>query len=157
KNLVEKVDSRLVANQINRSYIAKEQSMIQDLEKAKALISGFTKFSIKQVSRSENKKADVLGKIASTSFAYLTKQFLVEVLKEKSIEEKEIFTVVEEEEHTWITPLLEYLTDGTLPTEIKNARAIKIKSRQYAMIDGVLYRKSFLEPWLRCIGPLQAE
>ncbi|GJY54394.1 reverse transcriptase domain-containing protein [Tanacetum coccineum] len=157
KNLVTKVDSHLVANQINGSYIAKEQSMIQYLEKAKALISGFRKFSIKEVPRSENKKADALSKIASTNFAHLTKQVLLEVLEEKSIEEKEILAVVEEEGYFWMTPLFEYLTDDTLPAEAKKARAIKIKSIQYAVIDGVLYRKSFLEPWLRCVGPLQAE
>ncbi|GKC07825.1 reverse transcriptase domain-containing protein [Tanacetum coccineum] len=147
KNLEAKVDSRLVANQINGSYVAKEQSMIQCLEKAKALSSSFKFFSIKQVPRSENKKADALCKIASTSFAHLTKQVLVEVLKEKSIEEKEILAVVEEG-YSWMTPLLEYLTDDTLLAETKKARAIKIKSRQYAVIGGVLYHKSFLEPWL---------
>ncbi|GKA05430.1 hypothetical protein Tco_0684550 [Tanacetum coccineum] len=89
-----------------------------------------------------------LSKIASTSFTYLTKQVLVEVLKKKSIEEKEILMVVEEEGHSWMTPLLEYLADDTLPAEAKRAHAIKIKSRQYVVIDGVLYRKSFLEPWL---------
>ncbi|GJY73678.1 reverse transcriptase domain-containing protein [Tanacetum coccineum] len=47
--------------------------------------------------------------------------------------------------------------DGTLPAEAKRAWAIKIKLRQYAMIGGVLYHKSFLEPWLQCVGPLQAE
>ncbi|GJU04462.1 reverse transcriptase domain-containing protein [Tanacetum coccineum] len=140
KNLEAKVDSCLVANQINGSYVAKEQSMIQYLEKAKALISSFKKFSIEQVPRSENKKADALSKITSTSFAQLTKQVLVEVLKENSIEEKEILTVVEEEGHSWMTPLLEYLTDGTLPAERKKARAIIIKSRQYAVIGGVLYQ-----------------
>ncbi|GKA99972.1 reverse transcriptase domain-containing protein [Tanacetum coccineum] len=93
------------------SYIAKEQSMIQYLEKARTLISSFKKFSIKQVPRSENKKADALSKIASTSFAHLTKQVLVEVLKEKSIEEKEILMVVEEEGDSWMTPLLEYHRD----------------------------------------------
>ncbi|GJS96318.1 reverse transcriptase domain-containing protein [Tanacetum coccineum] len=157
QNLEAKADSRLVANQINGSYIAKEQSMIQYLEKARAFISRFTKFSIEQVPRSENKKADALSKIASTSFAHLTKQVLVEVLKEKSIEEHEILAVVEEEGDSWMTPLLEYLRDGTLPAEVKRAQAIKIKSRQYVVIGGVLYRKSFLEPWLRCVGPLQAE
>ncbi|GJR42661.1 reverse transcriptase domain-containing protein [Tanacetum coccineum] len=40
-----------------------------------------------QVPRSENKKADALSKIASTSFAHLTKQVLVEELNEKSINE----------------------------------------------------------------------
>nr|GEY48723.1 reverse transcriptase domain-containing protein [Tanacetum cinerariifolium] len=39
KNLASKVDSRLVANQINGSYIAKEKNMIQYPEKAKALIN----------------------------------------------------------------------------------------------------------------------
>ncbi|GJV77744.1 reverse transcriptase domain-containing protein [Tanacetum coccineum] len=125
KNLVAKVYSRLVENQINDLYIAKEQSMIQYMEKAKALINNFRKFLIVQVPRSENKKADTLSKI--------------------------------EEGHSWMTSLLEYLTDITLPAETKKARSIKIKSRQYAVIGGVLYRKSFLEPWLRCVGPLQAE
>nr|GEV99684.1 reverse transcriptase domain-containing protein [Tanacetum cinerariifolium] len=48
KNLEAKVDSHLVANKINGSYIAKEQSMTKNLEKAKTLISGFKKFSIEQ-------------------------------------------------------------------------------------------------------------
>ncbi|GKB09277.1 reverse transcriptase domain-containing protein, partial [Tanacetum coccineum] len=97
------------------------------------------------------------SKDAHQRFAHLTKQVLVEVLKEISIEEREILAVVEEEGYCWMTPLLEYLTDGTLPAETKKARTIKIKSRQYALINGVLYRKSFLKPWLRCVGPLQAE
>ncbi|GJW88155.1 reverse transcriptase domain-containing protein [Tanacetum coccineum] len=48
ENLVAKVDTRLVANQINGSYEAKEQSMIQYLEKAKDLIENFKMFSIEQ-------------------------------------------------------------------------------------------------------------
>nr|GEU48532.1 ribonuclease H-like domain-containing protein [Tanacetum cinerariifolium] len=115
--------------------------------------------SVKSVElpRSENKKANALNIIASTRFAYLTKQVLVEVLKEKSIEETEIHAAVEEERHSWMTPLPEYLMDDTLPAEVKKANFFKIKSRQYAVINGVLYRNSFLKPWLRCVGPFQAE
>ncbi|GJZ93818.1 reverse transcriptase domain-containing protein [Tanacetum coccineum] len=115
KNLVAKVDSRLVANQINGPYKAKEQSMIQYLEKAKALTDNFKMFSIEQVLRSENKKADALSKISSTSFAHLTKYVLVEILKKKSIEEQEILVVVEEEGHCWMTSLIEYLAEGPFP------------------------------------------
>ncbi|GJZ32705.1 reverse transcriptase domain-containing protein [Tanacetum coccineum] len=157
KNLIAKVDSRLVANQINGSYEAKEQSMTQYLEKAKTLINNFKMFSIEQVPRSENKKADALSKIASTSFAHLTKHVLVETLESKSLEEREILAIVEEEGYCWMTPLVEYLTEGTLPTKTKKARAIKIKARRYTMVNGVLYRKSFLEPRLRCVGPTQVE
>nr|GEZ14740.1 reverse transcriptase domain-containing protein [Tanacetum cinerariifolium] len=46
KNLIAKVDSRLVANQINGLYEAKEQSMTQYMEKAKTLINNFKMFSI---------------------------------------------------------------------------------------------------------------
>ncbi|GJS51747.1 reverse transcriptase domain-containing protein [Tanacetum coccineum] len=93
KNLQANVDSRLVANQVNGSYVAKESGMVQYLEKVKGLTSNFKEFSIKQVPRSENKKADALSKIASTSFAHLSKQVLVEELKEKSINEKEVLAV----------------------------------------------------------------
>ncbi|GJV46014.1 reverse transcriptase domain-containing protein [Tanacetum coccineum] len=96
KNLQAHVDSRLVANQVDGSYIAKESGMVQYLNKVKALAKSFKEFYIKQISRSENKKADALSKIASTSFAHLSKQVLVEELKEKSINEKEILDIVEE-------------------------------------------------------------
>ncbi|GKA64974.1 reverse transcriptase domain-containing protein [Tanacetum coccineum] len=105
KNLQANVDSRLVANQVNGTYVAKEADMIRYLEKVRTLTSSFKAFSIRQVPRSENKKADALSKITSTSFAHLSKQVLVEELKEKSISEVEILAVVEEERDTWMTPI----------------------------------------------------
>ncbi|GJR88385.1 reverse transcriptase domain-containing protein [Tanacetum coccineum] len=156
KNLQANVDSRLVANQVNGSYIAKESGMVQYLNKVKTLAKSFKEFSIKQIPRSENKKADALSKIASTSFAHLNKQVLVEELKEKSINEKEILDVVEEEGNTWMTPICEYLTKEILPEDKKKARAVRRKAARYAMINGTLYKKSFLGPWLWCVGPLQA-
>ncbi|GJU48061.1 reverse transcriptase domain-containing protein [Tanacetum coccineum] len=156
-NLHVSVDSKLGANQVLGTYIAKEENMVMYLEKAKNPISGFANFSISQVPRSKNKKADALSKIASTSFAHLSKQVLVEVLKEKSIQEKEVVTVVEEEGPTWMTPIVEYLRDGTLPDDKEEASKLCIKARQYELVEGVLYRRSFLTPWLRCVRPLQAD
>nr|GEX19454.1 hypothetical protein [Tanacetum cinerariifolium] len=46
---------------------------------------------------------------------------------------------------------------GTLPDDRKEARKLRIKARQYELLEGVLYKRSFLTPWLRCVGPLQAE
>ncbi|GJX54659.1 reverse transcriptase domain-containing protein [Tanacetum coccineum] len=132
--------SRLVANQVNGSYISNESSMVQYLEKVKALASSFKKFSIKQVPISENKKADALRKITSTSFAHLTKQVLVEELKEKSIHEAEVLTVVEEEGSTWMTPIYEYLTEEALPAEKEKARAI---DTQYACWNTDLWDNPF--------------
>ncbi|GJZ41135.1 reverse transcriptase domain-containing protein [Tanacetum coccineum] len=151
RNIQVSVDSKLVANQVLGTYVAKEENMIKYLEKVKSLVSGFANFSISQIPRSKNKKADALSKIASTSFAHLSKQVLVEVLTEKSIQEKEVTTVVEEEGTTWMTPIVEYLKDGTLPGDRKEASKLRIKARQYELMEGILYRWSFLKPWLSTV------
>ncbi|GJU34048.1 reverse transcriptase domain-containing protein [Tanacetum coccineum] len=157
RNVHVSVDSKLVANQVLGTYVAKEENMVKYLEKDTSRISDFTNFSISQVPRSKNKKADALSKIASTSFAHLSKQVLVKVLKEKSIQEDEVATVVEEEGPTWMTPIMEYLKDGTFPDDRKEASKLRIKARQYELLERVLYRRSFLKSWLRCVGPLQAD
>nr|GEW40730.1 hypothetical protein [Tanacetum cinerariifolium]GEW43504.1 hypothetical protein [Tanacetum cinerariifolium] len=109
-----------------------------------------------QIPIGENKKTDALSKITSTSFAHLSKQVLVEELRKKAIDEKEVVALVEEEGHTWMTPVYEYLTEGVLPEEKKKARTVRRKARRYAVISEVLYKKSFLGSWLWCVGPLQA-
>ncbi|GJS27550.1 reverse transcriptase domain-containing protein [Tanacetum coccineum] len=126
KNLQANVDSRLVANQVNETYIAKEADMIRYLEKHPLALHT------------------------------LSKQVLVEELKEKSINELEVLAVVKEEGNTWMTPIYEYLTEETLLVEVNKARAVWRNSHRFAVINGVLYKKSFLGPWLRCVGPLQA-
>ncbi|GJY34779.1 reverse transcriptase domain-containing protein [Tanacetum coccineum] len=42
------------------------------------------------------------------------------------------------------------------PEDKKEASNLRIKAKQYELLEGVLYRRSFLKPWLRCIGPLQS-
>ncbi|GJY82827.1 reverse transcriptase domain-containing protein [Tanacetum coccineum] len=146
RNVQVSVDSKLVANQELGTYVAKEQNMIKYLEKVKGLVSGFASFSISQVPRSKNKKADALSKIASTSFEHLSKQVLVETLKEKSIHEEEVATVVEEDGITWMTPIIEYLKDGTLPGDRKEASKLRIKARQYELLEGILYKRMHGRP-----------
>ncbi|GJY15976.1 reverse transcriptase domain-containing protein [Tanacetum coccineum] len=56
-----------------------------------------------------------------------------------------------------MTPIMEYLKDGTLPDDRKEASKLRIKARHYELLEGVLYKWSFLKLWLRCVGPLQAD
>nr|GEW12337.1 reverse transcriptase domain-containing protein [Tanacetum cinerariifolium] len=131
KNLQANVHSRLVANQVNETVL-NQKSL-----------------------RSENKKADTLSKIASISFTHLSKQVLVKELKEKSIREVEVLMVIEEEGDTWMTPIFKYLTEEPLPADVKEARAVRHKLQRYIVLNGTLFKNSFLGPWLRCVGPLQ--
>nr|GEX21989.1 reverse transcriptase domain-containing protein [Tanacetum cinerariifolium] len=148
QNVHVSVDSKLVANQVLGTYVSKEENMVKYLYQVKSLVRGFTNFLISQVPLSKNKKTDALSKIESTSFAHLSKHVLLEVLKDKSIKDKEVTTVVEENGPTWMTPIVEYLKEGTLPSDRKKARKLCIKAR---------YRRSFLMPWSRCVGLLQAQ
>ncbi|XP_071732849.1 uncharacterized protein [Rutidosis leptorrhynchoides] len=68
-----------------------------------ALLSGFwwrqfqrDNFEVVKIPRNKNKKADVLSKLATLTFDHLHKRMLVEELKEKSIHEKPIMAIVED-------------------------------------------------------------
>nr|GEV65832.1 hypothetical protein [Tanacetum cinerariifolium] len=44
-----------------------------------------------------------------------------------------------------------------LPEDPKEARKIKIKAPQYKLINGGLYKRAYLTPWLQCVGPSQSD
>ncbi|GJS81447.1 reverse transcriptase domain-containing protein [Tanacetum coccineum] len=106
--------------------------------------------------RNQNKKADALSKLALLTFEHLTKKVLVEKLANKLIYEKQVAEVATKEEDSWMIPIIEYLVSGILPADKKLARKIIVKALNYRIIDGTLYKRSFLTPWLRCVGPKQA-
>ncbi|XP_071695302.1 uncharacterized protein [Rutidosis leptorrhynchoides] len=142
KELSVYVDSQLVANKFNGIFKAHDESMQKYL---------------KLVSRTLNKKADALSKLAALTFSHFKKEIWVEEVKVKSIEEDSVSAAVEEEEQSWMTPIIEFLTKGTLPIDSSEARKIKIKAPMYLSDKGILYRKSFLGPHLRCLNPTQVE
>nr|XP_043611701.1 uncharacterized protein LOC122583350 [Erigeron canadensis] len=150
------MDSQIVAFQVDGTYEAKEPAMKKYLEKVRQIRHKFKTFRIQNISQSRNKIADALSKLASTSFAHLTKEVLVETLPKSSIEEF-IVAPVEEEDQNWMTPIIEYLTSGILPADKDEARKIRIKAPQYILREEGLYKKSYLGPLLRCVGPNQAK
>nr|GEZ31125.1 reverse transcriptase domain-containing protein [Tanacetum cinerariifolium] len=77
-NIEVKVDSKLVASQINETYEASKDNMIKYLAKVREYVSGFKSFSIENIPRNMNQKADVLSKLASVAFNHLTKKCLEE-------------------------------------------------------------------------------
>ncbi|GJY23089.1 reverse transcriptase domain-containing protein, partial [Tanacetum coccineum] len=143
-NIEVKVDSKLVASQINESYEASKDNMIKYLAKAKEYASGFKSFSIENIPRNMNQKADVLSKLASVAFNHLTKEVLVEVLNERSMEGQEIHTIVEEEGDNWMTPIVRCLEEGVWPKDKNKARCLRAKIGQYAIESGIIFKKGYL-------------
>ncbi|GJW48062.1 reverse transcriptase domain-containing protein [Tanacetum coccineum] len=120
-------DSLLVTNHVKGTNEAHDESMKQYLAKVLHLQESFKSFSITQFPRSRNKRADSLSKLASSSFAHLTKKVLVEVIMCRSTEAATI-NVVTEMEVTWMNPIVNYLKDGKLPDDPIAARKILIKA-----------------------------
>nr|GEY80230.1 reverse transcriptase domain-containing protein [Tanacetum cinerariifolium] len=155
-NIEVKVNSKLVASQINGNYEASKDSMIKYLAKAKEYASSFTSFLIENIPMNMNQKADVLSKLASVAFNHLTKEVLVEVLNKRSTEGQEVHTMVEEKKDNWMTPIIRCLEEGTWLKDKNEARCLRAKIGQYTMESEVLFKKGCLVPMLRCVGPLQA-
>ncbi|GKC49444.1 reverse transcriptase domain-containing protein, partial [Tanacetum coccineum] len=103
KDIYDFVDSKLVASHVEGSYEAKGERMIKYREKVLELAGAFNKFRITHIHRAENKKADALSKLAVVQFDHLSKEVLVEVLNERSVEAQEVNMVVKEEGPTWMT------------------------------------------------------
>ena len=57
-----------------------------------------------------------------------------------------------EGEENWMTPIVAYLKDGRLPEERDKARKLRIRSAKYVLIDEVLFKRGFSQPYLRCLA-----
>ena len=52
-----------------------------------------------------------------------------------------------------MTPIVDYLKEGKLPQGRDEARKLRIKSAKYILMDEVLYKRGFSQPYLRCLAP----
>ncbi|XP_026445179.1 uncharacterized protein LOC113345668 [Papaver somniferum] len=52
----------------------------------------------------------------------------------------------------WRIPIHYFLEDETLPTGYLEARKVAMKATNYQLRDGILYKKTFLGPLLRCLS-----
>jgi len=55
-----------------------------------------------------------------------------------------------------MTPILTYLTTGVLPTPKAEGRNVLHKAQHYQLMNGILYRRSYLGPLLRCVDSANA-
>ncbi|XP_076960638.1 uncharacterized protein LOC143637057 [Bidens hawaiensis] len=150
KHLEDRVDSMLIAGQINGTYEAKKDVMALYLSQVKDLILQFSSCKVIHIKRSQNKSADALSKLASTNFEHFANDIRVEVLERTSVLQHQIL-VIQTGVESWMTPIMAYLTSVALPEEKVAARKIRHKALNYQMQDGILYRRSFLCPLLRCV------
>ncbi|CAA7030113.1 unnamed protein product [Microthlaspi erraticum] len=67
--------------------------------------------------------------------------------------------VTDEQYHArpdWRIPIFEYIQNGTQPSDKWEARKLRAKCSRYCIMTGILYKRSLVEPYLRCVNGLEA-
>ena len=93
---------------------------------------------VKHVPRVENTRADALAKLATVPQKDLDRLIPVEHLPEPSvnIEDEEVSPVMSE--LSWMDPIWDYLVDGTLPSDPKEASKLRTRSARFTIHRGTL-------------------
>ncbi|GJS30557.1 reverse transcriptase domain-containing protein [Tanacetum coccineum] len=82
-----------------------------------------------------NNEPEYEALLAGLRIAKEMKEVLVEVVKDKSITQREVADVTKEEGDSWMSPIREYLQLGKLPDDPQKARKLRIKAPLYKIID----------------------
>lgn len=152
-------DSQLIVNQANEEYATKDERMEAYQQLSKHLSQQFKKFELKQIPRELNERADRLACAASAlaSGEDTTRVIYVDCLESPSLDVVEPRVMQVNSEVMWMMPIVNYLTAGTQPTDPVEARKLRMKAARYALIENILFKKSFSGPYLRCLIPSEVE
>ena len=125
--------------------------MILYLQKVRDLLRKFVLVQVKHVPRVENSRADALAKLATAPQEDLGRSTPVEYLAEPSIDLCDVVVAPVESELSWMDPIWDYIIDGSLPDDPKEAAKIKARSARFTNHKGSLYKRGFFTPFLKCI------
>ena len=107
----------------------------------------FKEIDFIQISKEENVEVDTVAKEASVNepidefdeVQYIPSIDLLEVLQVQS-------------EGNWMTPIISYLKDGSLLEGKDEARKLRVRLARYVLLNEVLYKRGFSQPYLRCLS-----
>ena len=140
-------DSQLVIGQVNETCEAKEERMKKYLNKVVCLVKKFKEVDFFQIPREENMEVDALAKEASAS--EVVDEF-DEIQYLPDIDFPEVHQI--EGEENWMTLIISYLKDGTLPEGKDEARKLRVRLVRYILMNEALYKRGFSQPYLRCLA-----
>ena len=125
--------------------------MILYLKKVRDLLKKFLLVEVRHIPKAENSRADALEKLVTASQEDLSRSTPVEYLAEPSIDLCDVEVAQIGSELSWMDPIWDYIIDGRLPDDPKEAAKIRTRSARFTNHKGSLYKRGFFTPILKCI------
>ena len=118
------------------------------LNKVRECIKSLTLAKLQQIPKEENIEADSLAKTAFVD-SNINEQVRVQYIP--SIDVPKVQQI--DGKANWTTPIISYLKDDILPEEKEEAQKLRIRVDKFILMDEVLYKRGFSQPYLRCLTP----
>ncbi|XP_074336712.1 uncharacterized protein LOC141673882 [Apium graveolens] len=129
--------------------------MAKYLRVIKGILTQFDEWYAEHVPREENTTVDALPQFASSEIENYPTSIYFQVLKTLNIHVINLIAPVGVTS-CWIDPIKTHLKTGWLPDDAREARK-SVRALRYSLIEGLLYKRSFFIPYLKCLRPLEAK
>jgi hypothetical protein len=130
------------------------------LEQVRKYQSYFDRVVVMKILREANTRVDDLSKIASGTdrdIKALHQQIIVlfkpSITLKSDIMELDATPI----EPKWAIDIIQYLKNGLLPEDKARTRKIKVQVTRYSLLGGILYKRGYSEPLLKCLSKTKAE
>jgi ribonuclease HI len=159
KNLEVRSDSQVVVGHIQGGSEAKGEKMIKYLAKVLGFWHRFERVVVTQILRAENGRADALAWLGSATDEMISaSKHRVIILYKPSVEDARSVMQIDDAYviPEWARYVIEYLKNGQLPNDKKEARKIRMQLARYTLVGNILYRRGYSLPLLKCLSATEA-
>jgi ribonuclease HI len=155
-----RTDSKVVAGQVEKEYSAKDPALMQYLIVVRSLERQFKGFTLQHVDRAKNEEADKLAKAVAKG-EVLPSDVFYHVIGTPAVRNLEGLQITQDAEghrivnlimaEDWRAPITLYLQGHYHSSDRNEAKRLKHRSRDFALVEGQLYKKGINQPMLKCI------
>jgi ribonuclease HI len=155
-----RTDSKVVAGQVEKEYLGKDPALMQYFTAVRSLEKQFKGFTLQHVDRSKNEEADVLAKAAAKG-EVLPSDVFYHVISTPAVRNPEGLQITQDADghcivnlimaEDWRALITLYLQGHYHPNNRNEAKRLKHRSQDFALVEGQLYKKGISQPMLKCI------